>query len=337
MKHIIKHGVLAKLESVYGTAVTLAASTDGVLVTESPNVALEYSFDGALQGKAPGTAGRLQRVGREGRAGAATLMMHGRGAGAAYSASVLPGVHVPMRFTGFDATVGTTGGSESVIYTPSAEDTYASATLEVYARKQKYPFVGVYGDSLKISGEFGGVPMWEFPFKGIVPALPTDAAVPAITYNTTEPAKAVQAAVQITSGGTTFAPVRVKSFELEMKRSLTARAFDNVNGIHGGFHPGPVRECTLSLLIEMVDITTATPWVGAATLNPYKLGDIASLCAVSFTVGSTQYRRWKVNAATAQLAENPYQEEGAVSHWNLKFDMMPSSLITNDEFSITFD
>jgi hypothetical protein len=56
--------------------------------------------------------------------------------------------------------------------------------------------------------------------------------------------------------------------------------------------------------------------------------------ALTFTVGSAQYKRWKVAANNAQLADDPRELKGAVSMLKLQFDLMPSSETANDELAI---
>src|SRR5688572_18026894 len=119
-KTLTLYGLLAKAEVTYGTAVVLAGATDGVDLIRRPAIKTDYMHQGARAGKSPASHGGRARVGRMGRFGTGTVAIEPCGAGAAYSASVLPNVHNWMRASGFTPTVVTTVSSESVTYAPHA-------------------------------------------------------------------------------------------------------------------------------------------------------------------------------------------------------------------------
>lgn len=328
-------GVLAKLESSYLAATTLAAATDGVLVVERPEVERGYVHDGRRAGR-PGASGAFRNVGKSGRSGSTSLAMEAAGPGTAYGASNLPNVHTLMRAAGYDAAVVTTSGAEKVTYSPSADGSWASAALELYARGVKNALSGVYADELTISGDAGGIPRWVFGCMGVMAALPTDASVPSITWagaQAADPAKAEALTVLIGN----FSPARVRSFEYRWRRNVAARAMDNTAGTHGGFTPGAEREAQLEVVVEAATLATGSPYNTASTLNPGELAERASALAVSLVVGSAQYKRFKIAAATAQLAEDPDEIEGNSAMWRLVFDLKPSAYGANDEVSVTFD
>lgn len=322
-KTLARYGVLAKLESTYGTFAAPSASTDGVVCVEKPSVATEYAHDGA---RAHPT---LKRAAKSGRFHTLTVPHEAAGPGTAYSASNLPSPHALMRMSGFDAAVTTTSGSEKVEYTPTAAPpnaTYGSCSLEVYIRGQKYQLKGGYAE-LGIEIESGGIPKWSFEVNGVSQALPADAAVPAITYagaQNADPAKAEALTLLIGS----FSPARVKSASYKMTRGIAPRALDNTSGRHGGFTPGGAPTHTLTVVIESEAL---------ASFNPYQLAELATGQTLSLVVGATQYKRWKISAANAVLTNTPEQDEDNTAMWSLEFQLAASAFMANDEVKITFD
>lgn len=325
-----KWGVQGKLEATYGTPVALTPATDGLRTIDMLKVVRKYSYDGKRLGKAPGTAARLQMVGGEGRYGEFTLAQEGAGAGVAYSASVVPVPHLMMRMNCWKATVVTTGGSESVTYTPGDESDYASATIESYEGGEKYALAGCIGEGVDITAELGHIAEFKSTCKGIMAAEAVDAAIPVgLVYNSTLPAKVT--AANITIG--TFAPVRVQSFSFKEKLNLQDRAYDNVNGRHGGFHPNVERQIDLELLIEAAAIGA----IDATHFDPGTAVNLGTTLAIALAAGATQYKKWSLAAAQAQVTDDPRETKGAIRMWKLAFALMPSSEVANDECSITFN
>lgn len=321
-------GLMLALESVYGTAVALAAATDGVLALEAPDVELAYAHDGSRNGTSPGI-GPLKRVGKSGRNGTVKAVTEAIGGAAAYSASVKPSIHNLLRVCGFGATLDAGLGVEKYTYAQVAS-AYASGTLESYVNGQKYPLAGVYGD-ISMGVEAGAVPRWEANLMGIATAVPTDAAVPAITYPSASPPKAETMVLTVGS----YLPVIVKEASYTLNRAIAPRAYDNTGNRHGGFaigRPAP----TLELVIEMVNLA-ASPFHTVTALNPYELAERGTSVVTSFEVGSVQYNRFKLSAAQAQITDAEELEEGPTAMWRLKFQLNPSTYTALDTHSWIFN
>lgn len=333
-KTLVKYGVLAKIENVYGTPVVLAGASDGIDIIVAPEPNVDYAHGGERGGKSPATLGGRARVGKMGRFGTVTVAVEPAGRSTAFSASNLPNIHTLARLGGWTPTVDTTPGSENVIYVPTAHGSEESATLEAYYRGQKYPFAGVIGNS-KWSSDVPGISRFEVECQGLLSAIPSDAAVPSITYGWPEPPKSIALNLTAVIGGDTFTVGKIKSFELLMERSINPRANDNVTGLHGGFNVGVERKLTLKAMIESEPLKAAAPYLGTAGFHIFELMERASAMALAFTIGSTQYNTFDFAAATAQLVNSPEQAEGSASMWECEWELKPSSLTTNDECSIT--
>jgi hypothetical protein len=323
-KLITIYGVTGKLESSYAGGGTPSTSTDGILCAELPKLSLAYANDGS-RAMPPGTAGFQKRVAPSARTGEATIKMEPRGAGAAYGASVLPGVHTLMRVAGFDAAIVTTGGIEKVTYTPTpGPGSFASGAFWFYERGQLYPVSALYSD-FELAFDGPSVPLMSFATKGIVLAAITDVAVPAITYGDAAilPPKAV--GIAFAHGAVTGLRVRGASFKLG--REISPRLDVNASGGHAGFSIGR-RAPTLEVTIE-------TPLI--ATIDPHVLWAAGSTAALTMTIGATQYNRYKLTAPAGQIVGVEELEDGPTALTKLTYQLNPSASNLNDEVAVVFD
>jgi hypothetical protein len=208
-----------------------------------------------------------------------------------------------------------------------------SGTLEVYERKQKYPLAGVYAE-LTADFDVPGIPRFAFACQGLMSALPTDSAVPSITYPTVEPPKAEGVNLTAVIDATTFTVGKLKKLQLLYARNIAPRAHSNTAALHGGFNVGVERTITLNAMIEAEALTATTPYIAAAGFNIFQLMERASVMALAFGWGTVQYNRFAFTAATAQLVDAPEEEEGPASMWNCTWELKPSTLTANDEYAL---
>lgn len=318
----IRWGVLMNAEGSYGAGGTLVAATHGFRVHEDPVASTEYDYDGRRYGKQPGTQGMAINVAPSSRFSKVPLVHEIHGGGAAYSASVLPSLHMALRLAGMDPTLV---ASTSYTYAPSPEATgYASGAVEVYRRGQRWTLNGVYGEGFTIAAEAGRPALLTVPLIGRLPAIPDDIALPAVTYPTVLPPKAMAMAAAINS----VPQARVRSFSLEHTRNIAPRLFDASAGAHGGFTPGAEREFKLMLVVEALAL---------ATLNPYSLRDLQTTIPVTVTVGATTFNKMIISAAQAQIEEVVDGNEGPVATWEITCACKTSTPLLNDEVSILFN
>lgn len=323
------------VEATYGAGGTIVPATHGIRVTDTPDVKRNYSYDGRRIARSPSTAAELPLVGSEGPNAEFTVSQEGGGGGAAYSSSVVPVNHLLLRLAQYTPTLTSTAGVEKYVYAPSDEDNYVSGVLASWEGRERYDVYGALVDTLEIGAELTGGPiLWKSAIKGLLPNEPIDEAIPGtIAYNGTLPAKAVAMALSIGD----FEPVRVKSFKYTDKLKLEARAWNNVDGIHGGFHPMFPREIRLDVTVEMPAMPAAAPFHTASTFNPGELKRLATDLPIAFQIGATQYKRYAFSAAQTQLLADPRSRMGAVRMVDLSFQLSPSLPTTNDQVSITFD
>lgn len=311
--------LLAKLEAAYLGGGAAAPGTDAILTTEPPVVDMDYIHQGERNGRWSG--GAAKRVAKSGRFGTIPAQTEATGAGAAYSASAFPNVHALLRAMGYAATLDTTLGAEKYAYAPNGSG--GSLSVEAYVAGEKRALTGVYANQLVVSADGPVVPLWAFDLQGVMPALPSDAGVPAgVAYPDVDPAKATNITLKIGA----VADLVVSSFTFTKERSLTARADENSAG-HKGFTPGN-HTARLELTVE----ATAT-----SAFNPYDLADLATTQAVELTIGSVKYNKYTLKALNAQVADVEDAADDATAKWNLVLEFKPSAPGLTDTHTWTFD
>lgn len=331
-KRALLSALLLKKQTTIGTAVTPSNSTDGVrlqLANRSDNWVdtPKYNFDGSL-GPSVGNLGQALRVAPSGKSLPAKAMLRAKGAGVAYSASVISDdMHVPLQIAGFTATLTSTAGSEKWVFTPTGDTSaYNVATAYYYADGELRQSLDTVADwSFDFSDQ--RPPIHTFSLIGIYNGNVSDVACPSVTYghNSVVPPLAGQIALSI--GGVTGLVVRKGSFALN--RDLASeRVPVSGSGTHLGVTPGG-RDPRLKLTIERPALST---------YSYETIFEAATTAAISLQFGSVQYNRWKIACAQAQLCSPPsLSRDGSVSLLDLEFQFPTSTPVAEDDLTITFD
>jgi hypothetical protein len=323
--------LLAKLEATYGTAIAVTATADGQLLAlgdRAANVVVPaWAYDGAV-GPAPGNLGMLKRVAAVGRTATVTVAMRGKGAAATYAATVLPNLHTMLKICGNDSTLS----SSTYTYTPTADSiTYSSATMEAYARGQKYSVRGVIG-SFSVEATGPGIPLWTFDCRGIFDTAVTDSAIVAPTYPTLTTAEPL-ATGSVFAIGSYVAPV-VKSWSFKQNRRIDNPRLDlSAADAHQGFVPSGY-EPEFRIVVESTALTYPNSTSG---FDPYKARLNGEAFALSVTVGSTAYNRFIISMAQAQVAEFTESGEGPTATTEIVFKPYNSSpIVQTDAYQIAW-
>jgi hypothetical protein len=320
MKIVRVLGLRAKLQSGEGVPAVTAA-TDAVQLAENPVLKISYAADGSRKSVSPATMGHQPRVAPSGRIGETTLKLEPRGPNSAYGASNLPFFHALARLAGLDSVLTTTPGLESVSYsrTPGPSG-FAIGSLDLYSRGQLWGLTDVYAD-WTIGATGIEIPMLEFSVKGLLPNLPTDVAVPTMTYGASKDVPPPKAATMGLLFNSVALP-RPRSWSIKGNRTLSPRMDQNSAG-HGGWGPSKSEP-----MLELTYENTAL-----ATFNPYALWDAGTLAAWEFTIGATQYNRHKFSGPAGQIIDVSDEADGDVATVKLSVQLNPSSLGSNDEFA----
>jgi hypothetical protein len=335
-KHTEAGGLLAKVETTYGTDAAPAATDAIRYIKPAPEMAIRYGFDGSRMGQ-NGGFGPVLRLAPNARNSTLSIRCEGKGKGAAYTSSAVevPDVHRLLRSCGLDATVSTAGGSEKWDFTPTATTTApGSTTIWGYSAGELWKHTGCYGN-VKISSEGTGIPVWQFDMAGIMSAVVTDIALPALTYTAGTVLPPPATGITFVLGNLTAAKVR--SFTFDLGRTFDQPRLDlNSSAGHAGFSPGP-RDPSLEVVIEATALTT-TPFHATSAIDPYQIvtGGISGL-ACSLVVGSTQYNRWKLVFAQTQVMVSERLFENNASLYRLVIKPYATSEQAVDDLTIRFD
>jgi hypothetical protein len=254
--------------------------------------------------------------------------MRAKGAGATYAATVLPNIHTMLKISGMDSTLS----AGTYTYTPTVDSvTYSSATMELYARQQKWSLRGALA-SFGFEAKDLGIPVWTFDTSAIMDTTVADAALVAPTYPTLTLAEPLSLGVTVTLGNF-IAPV-VKSYSFKMNRTLTPRLDMTAVDGHAGFAPSGY-DPTFTITVESTALTYPT---AAAGFDPYQAMLNGEAIAIAVKVSSVALNRWKFNMAQAQLDSFTENNDGPVATTTLVYKPYNSSIITQtDAWTVVFD
>lgn len=328
----IVYGLLADVESGYGTLPSLNVSNHGVQLSEQPEISDDWAFDGA-RGPNPGSGDTQLRTTPVGRIiKPLPLKIDDKGSGAAYSSSVKPrDLHVWLQAAGFTATGSFGAGTEKYTYAlTSPVAVPVSAGFEAYCRGttagtgEKWPVNGSYADWQFDQSE-GKPGMWTFNAQGRLNAAPSEVSWPAIIY---APTVLVPVSVPIVFSINGVTALVVRSVTLRGGRKIQARFADqNAASGHAGFHPG-------SRAVELEFLMEASLF---ATFNPWSLRELGTVFAVTYQNGSTQYNRTKFSLPQCQVSSVSPEADDGVPLTRVICSAHSSTPILNDSLTITKD
>lgn len=294
-------GLLVEEESTYGTDPTPSPSTNGIRAVGRiwPAVGSEWAFENtradvlsnSLVGVAPGPAyGRIVNLDFQ------TQLM---GAGAAYSSStpVRPDIDPLLVSCGMARTHDDSGDSESVTY-DLVDTGHLSCTVYAYAGGKLFRIVGCRGTWTwnPLAGQLGVI-RWQM--QGMLSAAPTEASVPAITYDSVIPPAAVGMGLALTPDGESAWSPNTAGLEIMCGQEL--ERLDDVNGADGleGFE--------IVATNPMVRFVARTPDLSDYAYPTYSQNRLVH--EIDLQLGTTQYNRVIADIDLAYLANEPGNEE----------------------------
>lgn len=306
--------VAAKVEGVEGTAEALTTAEGGILAID-PKVDVDITMHERNVSKA--SLGKFASLPGSRRA-SISFKVEVKGAGSAYSASVLPALDVYLMACGAGRTLVVTPGSETVTYAPASTGV-SSITIGCYEDGVLKSIKGARG-TCKITMKQGEQVMMEFEFTGVWNGA-TDVALLAPTYESTIPPIFRSATFTIASYAAVMSAINIDfGNSMHLRESVnTAEGFlSNVitdRNPTGDFDP------------EMVLVATHD-WYGiwlAGTPGALSIGAIGATQYNKFTLTAPKLLATKVSDDDAegqviaghafQLAENSGDDE-----WSILFN-----------------
>lgn len=301
-------GLLAKVETTYGTDATPQAATDAVRVSERvwSSLTIEYAFPGRRDDAASGSLIPVGPAPRKGRIVTLNVAWEAKGAGAAYTSSVKPEASALLRACGLSETLQ---GSE-YLYEPVDVD-HESCTIYAYAGGMLFKIVGCRG-SVSWPIDVGGVGLIRFQMQGILLEDPVTAALPAITYHAQLPP--VAAGMVLTVGAWTPEKVFTAEFDggAELQRIDDATAADAVG------------EFAISQVLPSYRLQAYAADLGI--YNPYAQSRAGAPIEISQTLGSQPYNTVAFETEQAYLEQIGHTEQNQFAAWDLTYQVRDYTL-----------
>jgi hypothetical protein len=208
------------------------------------------------------------------------------------------------------------GGPSSVTYTPALTST--TCTIWVNIDGILHKLVGCAGEA-ELVLDAGTIPAINFTFQGVYSGLPTDAAVEAMTYDSTVPV--------IVKGTTTTLGLYAGIIEkFGMKTGNTIAERTSMNAADGVLSfIVTERKPTWSMIFEMVLMATSS----ANMLSYFHSGTAKAL---SFVLGATAGNITTITAPACIIRAPKIGDREGLRTWELEGQLARSS--GNDEWSI---
>jgi hypothetical protein len=297
-------GVLFKIEVTPGTDAA-PTGVNALRVVGIPILKWDYLEPGLRDDVETGQLGTAERAVPAGRFGTIDLRLEVRGAGAAYSASVLPEADALFRAAGFSQTGSFGAGVETVTYTTL--DTGAeTGTLWCYTHNKLFKLVGCVA-TMKYSAEAAKRGFLDFSVTGKMVADPIEQALIALTPSSVIPPlfHSSTATIGAYSSAAGADPLVIRSVDFDAGNVVVSRPSAGATDGLAGYLVAD-RKARLGMLVETM-LFTSLDWAAVTKLTG------AALPLTVHQVGTVQYNRMIVESGRWQL-EKP--DMGATENIN---------------------
>lgn len=322
-------GVAVKVETTPLTDVVPGVA-DAVRCVGIPYLKWGYLEEGVRNDVVTGQLGSAERMAPAGRFGTIDLVLEARGAGAAYSASVVPECDALLRICGMGKTLTATGGSESILYT-TLDSGAETATLYAWSMGKLFKLVGCVA-TMKYSSDAAKRGMFTFSVTGKMVSDPTETALPALTFNSTLPPlfHSVTATIGAYSSGAASDPLVLKNVGLDLGNTITERASAGAaDGLAGYLVTD--RRVTQEMLIETPLLTSFDPFAASKATG-------ASNPLTTWQLGTAQYNRLKGQTGRWQLEKPDLGAQNAINTVHLSGALLIGAAPTSSrEINLLFD
>lgn len=321
--------LLLKVEGTSGVDAVPSPTVDAVRTVGMPSVIVSDLEDGNRDDVESGVMGAVDRAASAGGFVRSEITIELAGAGAAYSALVVPPADPFLRAAGLGRTIVTTLGSESVTYT-TLDAGFETVTAYMYADGQLVKAVGCVFTP-KLTFEVNKRVFMSGTLTGKLATAPATAAVPTHSFPNVIP--------PIMSGGTysigswTAAdadPLRILKAEFDLGTQTSdlpgAGADDGIDGF-------TITDRRVSLTMDV-----RTP--ALATFNPHTMRRAtgAALPLVAFNLGAPQYNNITVATGRWQLQAPTRGNRNLISTYSLAGRLqLGSAPTTGRELNLTFN
>lgn len=309
-----KRVIAAAIETVPGTAEAITV-TDGGLLIITPKIEVNIGMENRKV-IVPSLSNLPDIAGTQ----SATLTFQAeiKGAGAAYSATVLPALDKYLQACGFSSIVDTTAGAETVTYDPIS-DSVPSLTMYLFEDGVVKKMQGCRG-TCKIMGENGKPAYVDFTFTGVWAGI-ADLAIIAPTFLATVPPVLLSAAFSID----TYA-AKITTLDIEIANSVSLR--DDISTASG---------FTVAEIVSRLPVATFNPEMNlVATYDWFGKWLLGGTGALSLSMGAVQYNKCAITAPAVEYIKIADGDRNGVAINDVSAKLNQSASAGNDEIEVVF-
>jgi hypothetical protein len=310
----------AKIETIAGTAETLAAGDGGLLVSD---LKWDMNIEMVARDYMKDDLGRIKPVPGK-RSGSFSFTTEIRGKNAAFSALNVPEVGKYLQACGFSETVDTTADAETVTYEPTSDQTaMATLTMALYNDGRRILLSGCRGN-VQIEANNGKYGKLMFTFQGVIESV-ADAAQLVVDLSGEvglNPPLLLGTSFSLNDGSAYSA--KISSLSVDMGNTVTMR--EDMSAAHGYAYPEITERNPTGSIDPELDTETNYPFLGNF------LSGVSA--AISFSAGTVQYNRFEITIPTATTTAVGDSERESLATADLSFEL--NSTTGDDEISIVF-
>lgn len=299
-------GIAIKIEAVPGVD-ALPGVADAIRVVGIPTLKWDYYETGLRPDVVTGQLGQAGRTIPAGRYGTIDIVLELRGAGAAYSALVVPECDPVLRMGAMDATL-----VDGVSWTYTTVDEGGeTGTMYCWGAGKLYKLVGCVA-TLKFSAEAARRGMVAATITGRMVSDPVEAALAALQFSSVLPPLFHTSVASIGDWASDDAvdPLVLKSIAVDLGNVVTDRpSAGAADGLAGYFVSD--RSASQELVVEVPALATFDPSAMSKAVG-------AALPLTQYQIGQTAFNRALIQTGRMQLVSPDLAAINAINTMTLK-------------------
>lgn len=289
-------------EKIFGVAIKVEATpltdivpgvTNAIRVVGIPTLKWDFLEPGKRDDVVTGQLGAAARAIPAGRWGSIDLQIEAKGAGAAYSASVLPEMDPILLIAGMSKTLVVTSGAESVLYT-TIDNPSTTATLYCWSGGKLFKLVGCVA-TVKFSAAAAKRGFFNATITGVMTSDPTETSLPSLTYQAALPPlfHSAVATIGAWSSASGSEPLSLEDVMVDLGNTVVDLASAGAVDGHAGY--------LISDRLARQEMTVKIP--ALATFDLFAAAKLtgASLPLSTWQLGTVKYNEMKGQTGIWQL------------------------------------
>lgn len=321
--------VLVKNEATSGVD-AVPTGTDAVRPVGIPTFTPGYLEPGLRDDVVLGTHGSIGRTAPAGRIGTVQITTEVRGRGSAYGAGTGPEANALLVSSAMQAALGGGAGTEKIEYF-SVDTGYSTCTVYAYAAGKLIKLVGCVVDCV-LAVDAMRRAFFQWTITGRMASDPTEAALPALTFNATEPPlfHSATATIGAWSSAAGADPLVLRTASIAWGNVIADRpSAGATDGLIGYQITDKKMKQTLGYEVPSLashDAFALSKAVGAA--QPFS----------TWQIGTTQYNRIKISTGRWAMEAPSFSQQNGLWLWNVTGNLVQGTETTRQrELLITFD